>query len=100
MASILYCKHALGTISSEVGVQQGDPLSPMFFCLVLLILIMAIVGEDGCSSLFQAWYQDDGVIVGPKHAISQAPSIIQELGPTLGLFINTSKCERYRLRLV
>ena len=64
-------QHPLGTISSEVGVQQGDPLSPLFFCLVLHILITAIVGEESCSSLlFQAWYQDDGVIAGPKHACS------------------------------
>ena len=27
--------HSLGTISSEIGVQQGDPLDPLLFCLVL-----------------------------------------------------------------
>ena len=27
--------HSLGTISSEIGVQQGDPLGPLHFCLVL-----------------------------------------------------------------
>ena len=27
--------HSLGTISSEIGVQQGDPLGPLLFCLVL-----------------------------------------------------------------
>ena len=30
-------RHHLGTMSSEVGVQQGDPLSSLFFYLVLLI---------------------------------------------------------------
>ena len=27
--------HTMGTISSEAGVQQGDPLGPLLFCLVL-----------------------------------------------------------------
>eukprot|EP00731_Ephydatia_muelleri_P032470 Em0024g14a len=67
-------------ISSEVGVLQGDPLSSLFFCLVLHILITAIVG--------------------PKIAISQALYIIQELGPTLGMFINAAKCELYSLNVV
>ena len=36
-------QHVLGAISSGVGVQQGDPLSPMFFCLVLRKIVSAIV---------------------------------------------------------
>ena len=31
--------HSLGTISSEIGVQQGDPLGPLLFCLVLQQII-------------------------------------------------------------
>ena len=38
---------------------------------------------------------DDGVIAGPKQAALQALSIIKQLGPPLGLFINTSKCELF-----
>ena len=34
--------HPMGIISSETGVQQGDPLGPMFFCLVLHKLVTAI----------------------------------------------------------
>eukprot|EP00731_Ephydatia_muelleri_P029906 Em0021g429a len=42
----------MGIISSETGVQRGDPLGPMFFCLVLHKLAIAIV----CSSLlFYKW---------------------------------------------
>ena len=53
-------QHVLGTISSEVSVQLGDPLSPMFFCLVLHKIVSAIVSDENCSSLlFHAWYQDD-----------------------------------------
>ena len=58
----------LGTISSEIGVQQGDPLNPMNFCLLLHNIVSAIATEEGCSSLlFHAWYQDDGVVAGHKH---------------------------------
>eukprot|EP00731_Ephydatia_muelleri_P016289 Em0009g713a len=49
-----------------------------------------------CSQLlFHSWYMDDGVIAGPKQAALQALSIIKQLGPPLGLFINTSKCELF-----
>ena len=91
-------QHVLGTISSEVGVQQGDPLSPMFFCLVLHKIVSAILSDENCSSLlFHAWYQDDGVVAGPKHAVSRALAIIQEHGPPLGLFINAAKCKLFSL---
>ena len=43
------------------------------------------------------WYQDDGVVAGPKHAVSHALSIIQEHGPPLGLFIYTAKCKLFSL---
>ena len=35
------------------------------------------------------------VIAGSKQAVVQALSIIQDLGPPLGLVINSSKCELY-----
>ena len=38
---------------------------------------------------------DDGVIAGPKQAVAHALSIIQGLGPPLGLHINNAKCELY-----
>eukprot|EP00731_Ephydatia_muelleri_P002155 Em0001g2155a len=55
-------QHPLGTVTSEVGVQQGDPLGPMFFSLVLHKLVSAIAtDEDTAKLLFHAWYLDDGV---------------------------------------
>eukprot|EP00731_Ephydatia_muelleri_P013521 Em0007g831a len=55
-------QHPLGTLTSEVGVQQGDPLGPMFFSLVLHKLVSAIAtDEDTAKLLFHAWYLDDGV---------------------------------------
>eukprot|EP00731_Ephydatia_muelleri_P038943 Em1002g1a len=53
-------QHPLGTVTSEVGVQQGDPLGPMFFSLVLHKLVSAIAtDEDTAKLLFHAWYLDD-----------------------------------------
>ena len=43
--------------------------------------------------LYQAWYHDDGVVAGTKSALARALTLIEELGPTLGIFINLSKCE-------
>ena len=81
---------------SESGVQQGDPLGPLLFCLVLQKVLSAIASDPNCFDLlFHAWYIDDGVIAGPKQAVVQALSIIQDLGPPLGLVINSSKCELY-----
>eukprot|EP00731_Ephydatia_muelleri_P032933 Em0024g477a len=85
-------QHPLGTVTSEVGVQQGDPLGPMFFSLVLHKLVTAIAtDEDTAKLLFHAWYLDDGVVAGRKQSVLHALTIIQELGPPLGLVINPSK---------
>ena len=87
---------AMGTLRSESGVQQGDPLGPLLFCLVLHKVVNAIAADSICSQLsFHSWYMDDGVIAGPKQAALQALSINKQLGPPLGLFINTSKCELF-----
>ncbi|KAL5474531.1 hypothetical protein EMCRGX_G026489 [Ephydatia muelleri] len=84
------------TIMSESGVQQGDPLGPLLFCLVLQKVLSAIASDPiFFDLLFHAWYIDVGVISGSKQAVVQALSIIQDLGPPLGLVINSSKCELY-----
>ena len=90
--------HTIGTISSEAGVQQGDPLGPLIFCLVLQKVVSAIAADSVCSELlFHAWYLDDSVVAGPRLAVENALSIIQELGPPLGLFVNPTKCELFGL---
>ncbi|KAL5479415.1 hypothetical protein EMCRGX_G022935 [Ephydatia muelleri] len=86
----------LGHLTSESGVQQGDPLGPLFFSLVLHKVIAAIDADDDCLRLIlQAWYLDDGVLAGPKHAVLRALSIIEDLGLSLGIFINLSKCDLF-----
>ena len=91
--------HSLGTISSEIGVQQGDPLGPLLFCLVLQQIILAIAEDVDCESLlFHHWYIDDGVVAGPVAAIARVLAIIQESGPPLSLNINIAKCELFSSR--
>ena len=76
--------------------QQGDRLGPLFFALVLHKVIDAIDADDDCLHLIlQAWYLDDGVLAGPRQAVLRALSIIEDLGPPMGIFINLSKCELF-----
>ena len=59
--SILW--HPMGQISSQSGVQQGDPLGPLLFSLVLHKIASAVDFDDEWLNLiFQAWFLDDGVI--------------------------------------
>eukprot|EP00731_Ephydatia_muelleri_P002479 Em0001g2479a len=79
-----YLWHPLGHLTSEAGVQQGDPLGPLFFALVLHKVIDAIDADDDCLHLIlQAWYLDDRVLAGPRQAVLRALSIIEDLGPPL-----------------
>ena len=88
--------HSMGIISSETGVQQGDPLGPLFFCLVLQKLVATIATDEESSQLlYHKWYMDDGVIAGSEKAVASVITILKELGPHLGLFLNDSKCEVY-----
>eukprot|EP00731_Ephydatia_muelleri_P038937 Em0999g3a len=74
------------------GVQQGDPLGPLLFSLVLNILVKAI--STTCSNLLNhAWYMDDGVLAGPRATLCRAITLLQSEGPALGIHINMSKCE-------
>ena len=69
--SILW--HPKGTISSQSGVQQGDPLGPMLFALVLRKLVSSIEADDGCFDLsLNMWYLDDGVLAGERSAVVRA----------------------------
>ena len=48
--------HPLGWISSESGVQQGDPLGPLLFALVLQKLVSSLDADDECAEIaLQAW---------------------------------------------
>eukprot|EP00731_Ephydatia_muelleri_P038287 Em0707g1a len=88
-------------LSSELGVQQGDPLGPLLFSLVLHKLIHTIIEDKNCSQLLiNTWYLGDGVLSGTKSVICRAVTLIQKLGPALGLWINPAKCEWFSRTVV
>ena len=85
--------HPLGQISLKSGVQQGDPLGPWLFALVLQKLVSSLEADVECFDLLlQVWYLDDGSLAGTRSAVLWA---IEEMGPALGLNVNLAKCELF-----
>ena len=66
----------IGTIMSESGVQQGDPLGPLFVLFGSAKSVISYASDPICFNLsFHAWYIDDGVIAGQskplcRHSVS------------------------------
>ncbi|GKA16517.1 putative reverse transcriptase domain-containing protein, partial [Tanacetum coccineum] len=77
---------------SHQGVQQGDPLGPLLFALVLHPLIRKI--KDSFSLSLHAWYLDDGTIIGDTLVVGKVLELIMEDGPRCGLHLNVDKTER------
>ncbi|XP_052622515.1 uncharacterized protein LOC128127844 [Lactuca sativa] len=80
-------------IWSSTGVQQGDPLGPLLFALVLHPLLHNI--RDNCKLLLHAWYLDDGTLIGDSEEVAKALDIIKAIGPQLGLQLNIKKTELF-----
>jgi hypothetical protein len=74
------------SISSEEGCQQGDPLGPFLFCLALQELVLQAKNIPGLQ--FQAWYLDDGCLVGSHEAINAVIDLLETRGPERGMFLN------------
>ena len=74
------------------GVQQGEPMSPLLFCVAIDPAIQALSKVDGLSQL---WYLDDGLFYGPPSVVATALTRLKELLPALHLSINLAKCEIY-----
>ena len=76
-------------IPSEEGVQQGDPLGPLLFCLTLQPIIKQL------SSPLNLWYMDDGILGGTVDSIKNDYTILIEETKRIGLLVNQKKCEIY-----
>lgn len=84
-------------IPCTAGVQQGDPLGPLLFAMGLHPIVETIQRE--CPSLLMnAWYLDDGTIVGKTEDVYKAFTILREMSPEYGLELNLKKCELWWTR--
>ena len=73
-------------LSSE-GIQQGDPLGPMLFCIAIHSLVSILESE------FKAFFLDDGTLGGTFGSLTADLKRIEEIGQSLGLSLNMSKSE-------
>jgi reverse transcriptase-like protein len=88
-ASMLLYDHE-HVIWSRAGVQQGDPLGPLYFCCGINGLVNEIAA---LNPVYNKWYMDDGGIVGGVELLKKVWEILKTRGPALGLHLNPSKCE-------
>ena len=77
-------------IHSCCGVQQGDPLSPLVFELTLHPIVECIRAEVPDLAL-NAWYLDEGTLVGSPENLAEALSIVEKFGPVIGLKLNRDR---------
>ena len=75
-------------IESCAGVQQGDPLGPLYFCCGIMPLVNDIQALD---PVYNKWYMDDGGIIGDVDLLKKVWDLLQSRGPELGLHLNPSK---------
>lgn len=86
-SSSSFLKFGSFTMLSEEGVQQGDPLGPLCFCLTVHPLLSSL------RSLLAMGYLDDFSVGGPLHAVAGDVELIVREGAKLGLQLNVNKCE-------
>ena len=75
---------------SHSGVQQGDNMGPAGFCFAVQDLLEEF-GEMP-DLLWQAWYMDDGTLIGSMPCLNRVVDILMDRGPSRGLFLNRRKC--------
>ena len=79
-------------IQSREGCQQGDPLGPLLFALGIRDLM------NSCQSEVNIWYLDDATVCGDPETVKQDLTRIMAASNSLGLSVNTKKCEIFTLQ--
>ena len=74
-------------ISSDEGVQQGDPLGPLLFCLAIHPIL------EGIQTDFKIGYLDDLSLCGDLHLVTDAVCNLRSEASKIGLSLNDRKCE-------
>ena len=83
--SSLFCGEHI--LQSEEGIQQGDPLGPLLFCLTTHPLVTSLQSE------FRVFYLDDGTLGGSLQTVLHDLDLVKEKAAELGLELNLSKSE-------
>ena len=75
------------TLMSREGVQQGDPLGPLLFCLTIHELISQLESD------LRMFYLDDGTLGGSPEVVLRDLQLVEQGGAELGLSLNHKKSE-------
>ncbi len=86
--NVLRVGNSSHVLLSCTGVQQGCPLAPLLFSIVLQELVKELPKE----LTMNLWYLDDGHLVGKTNDLLTALNIIDRKGRLLGLCLNLKKC--------
>ena len=79
--------HGVYSLQSSEGVQQGDPLGPLLFCLA----IAPILEQSGCA--FSVGYLDDIILGDTVESLVAEVARFRMEASRVGLTLNESKCE-------
>ena len=74
-------------LQSSEGVQQGDPLGPLLFCLTIHDMLMQLRGEFG------VFYLDDGTLGGSLEEVLRDVRMVERVAGDMGLQLNHRKSE-------
>ena len=85
--TLIWCVEVYSIILSEEGVQQGDPLGPLLFCLTLHPLPFQLQSE------LKIFYLDDGTVGGSTEIVQHNLHYLESGADELGLHFNQSKSE-------